>query len=426
VKKISTVASFLGGLIIVSALIAVGCVDEDKEDWQAAEEANTVEAFEEYLQEHPDGKYVTEAREGLEELHWQAAEEANTVEAFEEYLQEHPDGKYVTEARGGLEELHWQAAEEANTVEAFGEYLQDHPDGKYAVQARERIDDLDWQEAQAANTIVAYRQYLASHPAGGFVPQAEEAVASLINDQSPFLAAQELGTRKAYEGFLAEFPGHVREADARRALDDILRDMEGRRILDLIAQNKVRAEANGSGIEEVELELCRLVKHQVTVLVPVGTFFVSRGSAQDMVTTDDEEFTLEEECISVTVPVACADFDRSVPRSDDTFDILPGSQQEELERLMPLVADAPFSVRQAAVWVVTDNADYEDLGTLVSGPIAGFGSRVIHETQAAQAMKLVDEAGIDITQKGIWRDRDLILQGLEDGTLKNWLQQRAG
>ena len=391
-KKISTVASFLGGLIIVSALIAVGCgcVDEDKEDWQAAEGTNTVEAFEEYLQEHPDGKYVTEAREGLEELHW-------------------------------------HEAEGTNTVEAFGKYLQNHPDGKYAVQARERIDDLDWQEAQAANTIVAYRQYLASHSAGGFVPQAEEAIASLINDESPFLAAQGLGTHKAYEGFLAEFPGHVREADARRTLDDILVDMKGRRILDLIAQNKVRAEVNGSGIEEVELELCRLVKHEVTVLVPVGTFFDSRSSAQDMVTTDDEEFTLEEEeCISVTVPVACADLDRSVPRSDDTFDILPGSQQEELERLMPLVADAPFSVRQAAVWIVTDNADYEDLGTLVSGSIAGFGSRVIEENEAAQAMKLVDEAGIDITQKAIWRDRDLILQGLKDGTLKDWLQQRAG
>jgi hypothetical protein len=323
------VASFLGGLIIVSALMALGCVDEDKEDWQAAEEANTVAAFEEYLQEHPDGKYVTEAREGLDELHWHEAEGTNTVEAFEEYLEEHPDGKYVTEAREGLEELHWHEAEGTNTAEAFGEYLQDHPDGKYAVQAREHIDDLDWQEAQAANTIAAYRQYLASHPAGKFVAQAEEAIASLINDESRFLAAQELGTRKAYEGFLVEFPGHVREADARRALDDILGDMEGRRILDLIGENKVSAEAKGSGIEEVELELCRFVKHEVTVLVPVGTFFVSRGSAQDMVTTDDEEFTLEEECISVTVPVACADWDRSVPRSDDTFDILPSSQQED-------------------------------------------------------------------------------------------------
>jgi hypothetical protein len=389
-NKISlALAALLTGLVVFMAVIAVGCVDEDKQDWKKADTANTVEAFEDYLLAHPDGKYAVQAGERIDDLDWQEAQAADKVGALEGYLQ-------------------------------------GHSDGRHAVQARERIEELNWRQAQAANTIAAYRQYVASYPAGRFVPQAEETIASLINDESPFLAAQEVGTREAYEGFLAKFPGHVREADARRALDDILQDMEGRQIVDLIAQKKVEARAKGSGIEEVEIELCRLVKHELSVLVPAGTFFVSRGSAQDMVTTNDEEFTLEkEECISVTVPVACADLDRLVPRSDDTFDILPSSQQEEMQKLAPLLREASSEVRQAAVWIVTDNADYDALGTLVSG-LGGFGPRVIKEDEAARAMKLVDEAGIDITQKAIWWDRYQILEGLYDEALINWLQQRAG
>jgi hypothetical protein len=47
---------------------------------------------------------------------------------------------------------------------------------------------------------------------------------------------------------------------------------------------------------------------------------------------------------------------------------------------------------------------------------------VIKSYQAAQAMKICDEAGIDIAQKAIWKDRDYIIQVLQNEDLKKWLQ----
>ncbi|MGD8815267.1 MAG: hypothetical protein PVI78_12415, partial [Anaerolineales bacterium] len=84
-----------------------------------------------------------------------------------------------------------------------------------------------------------------------------------------------------------------------------------------------------------------------------------------------------------------------------------------------------YDVQQAAIWIITDNADYGDLGILVrSTSITGIGSRVIGYEDAARAMQLVDDAGIDITSLAIWEDRDAIAEGVEDTALADWIRAR--
>ena len=73
---------------------------------------------------------------------------------------------------------------------------------------------------------------------------------------------------------------------------------------------------------------------------------------------------------------------------------------------------------QAAIWIVTDNANYDQLGTLV---YTG-GGRVIDEEDTAKALKLLAQAGIDVKSKRIWLDRHRILAGITDNELKSWLE----
>lgn len=206
---------------------------------------------------------------------------------------------------------------------------------------------------------------------------------------------------------------------------------EGHDIVELVQQKKIEAKARGAGIDSVSLELRRPGTQDLTVRIPVGTFFVAQhAAAQNMVTTEDKTVVLRSNgWVSVHVPAACANQPREIPSSEDRFDIRRSPEQHELQQLMPILhrAKAPSAVRQAAVWIVTDNADYDDLGTLVEsfGPIALGGTRVIKEYEAARAMKICDEAGIDITRKAIWRDRKAILKGLKDASLRQWLQERG-
>jgi hypothetical protein len=93
----------------------------------------------------------------------------------------------------------------------------------------------------------------------------------------------------------------------------------------------------------------------------------------------------------------------------------------ELAQLMPVLdkAGAGTRVKQAAVWIVTDNADYDDLGILVSSP---GNTRAIGPEATALAMKICADAGIDITKKNIWRDCETIISKLPAGELKKWLK----
>ena len=93
---------------------------------------------------------------------------------------------------------------------------------------------------------------------------------------------------------------------------------------------------------------------------------------------------------------------------------------------MPVLdkAGVSYGTRQAAVWIVTDDANYYELGELVAGFNGFGGSRVINEGEAARAMKICAEAGIDITHKRIWADRQFILRGLNDADSKKWLGEK--
>ena len=87
-------------------------------------------------------------------------------------------------------------------------------------------------------------------------------------------------------------------------------------------------------------------------------------------------------------------------------------------------AGAGYPTRQAAVWMVTDDASYADLGILV---FDGIGGRVIGADDAAQAMMIAEQAGIDVTRKRIWQDRQQVLAKMTtDGPAMTWLEAKGG
>lgn len=215
---------------------------------------------------------------------------------------------------------------------------------------------------------------------------------------------------------------------------------ERENIIDLIDAGKVEVHPRGSGIDSLTLDIRSLVNELLEVEIPVGTYFISHvESTQNMVVRRPESVLLKElSRVEVELNVACANMHRSVPQSEAAFDIIREPDQAELSLLLAAMAEASphgweydvYSVEQAAIWIVTDDATYADLGTLVrQGAIAGFPIRVIMEDDAARAMRSVDEAGIDITGKAIWQDRDRIIEGIEDDlSLIDWLrdlEQRA-
>lgn len=356
-------------------------------------------------------------------MKWQWVSSKDQVESYWAYIQEWPEGRHIEEARERFDELGWAEARAANTVGAYADYLFFHEEGQHKEEAKDR---QDWLVAVGSNVLRHYQTYLTHYPDGRFADEAETKVATLRVDEAPYQTALERGTETALESFLHDFPGHEKEPEARQLLTDIT---EGRDIVDLIQAGLIEVEAAGRGIQRVRVRARRLVPYPLRVRIPVATFFVSSNpAAQNMITTAAATLRLTSDDWQETTPaVACANRSRDVPESGDSFRVRRSPQQAELVKLMPVLdrARVDSEARQAAVWIVTDNADYGDLGILVVSQFGFGGSRAIREEEAARAMQICDRAGIDITRKAIWRDRQRILSGLEDSDLKTWLEEKG-
>ena len=202
-----------------------------------------------------------------------------------------------------------------------------------------------------------------------------------------------------------------------------LRPAHATDLADLLTQKKVQVEVLGSDIENVTVRVRRTGTEPVTVDIAAGTFFESNNAnAQNMVGTSPESVTITNNgWTTLVINAACASAPRDIPTSTDRFAVkrLPDESEIAIAARAVSAAHASTAVSQAAIWIISDDADYDNLGELVEG-----ASRVINQTEAAQAMKILDRAGINIRQKRIWNDRIAIANGTSDTALAAWLRGR--
>ncbi|HEY3786590.1 MAG TPA: SPOR domain-containing protein [Steroidobacteraceae bacterium] len=88
------------------ALLGAGC-SREQQDWRGAEAADSAEAYDQFIQHHPDSELVTEARTRIaqigEERDWREAGTVDTADAYRQFLTQHPNGKWAQEAHIRIE-----------------------------------------------------------------------------------------------------------------------------------------------------------------------------------------------------------------------------------------------------------------------------------------------------------------------------------
>jgi len=89
------------------ALIALAACSVEQQDWRAAEAAGTSEAYQQFLEQHPDSELAAKARERLadflEERDWSQASRVGTADAYRGFLAAHTNGRWAQEARIRIE-----------------------------------------------------------------------------------------------------------------------------------------------------------------------------------------------------------------------------------------------------------------------------------------------------------------------------------
>lgn len=237
---------------------------KDNADWALASDLNTIDSYSSYLIKYDllspsyRGKYVEDAKHAIETLTpepapdprikddeaWNKATKVNTIEAYQEYLNNYSHasdegylGSHIKEAewaiRHIIDEEAWSKAKSLNTIAGYQEYkdicdANNYPGYNWAhyntastnivnlqktedIRLQSEADNADWSNALKENTIDAYRRYLSLHNAGIHKKEALEAIAKLekqafVNQENiDWQSASKTNTLSAYESFVTKY-----------------------------------------------------------------------------------------------------------------------------------------------------------------------------------------------------------------------------
>jgi hypothetical protein len=94
-------------MAIALGLLALSGCSREGADWKSASTADTTEAYQQFLQQHPKSPNAAQAQARIQQIaedhDWQAAAAADTRDAYEQFVAQHADSKWAQEARIRIE-----------------------------------------------------------------------------------------------------------------------------------------------------------------------------------------------------------------------------------------------------------------------------------------------------------------------------------
>jgi hypothetical protein len=141
-------------------------------------------------------------------------------------------------------------------------------------------------------------------------------------------------------------------------------------LTEAVRRKQIDFSASGGGIQSSVITVTNLSDEKLKLVIPPGTYLSSRsGSVQNMVITAQYDIVLSpKEKTTLNVNTACMNIHRSIPGSSNSFGAAQRPAGDLLTKVIRLLREGNYSypVIQAAVWIVTDNASYNDTGILRS------------------------------------------------------------
>jgi tetratricopeptide (TPR) repeat protein len=116
------------GLLVLSTACGDNFADVQK--------ADTIEAYETYLKNNPDNRFMLEINSRLEDLYLQAARDAKALEAYDAYLARFPEGVLREKAILEREVFLYDWANAENTGESWNTFIEEYPRAEKTRRAR--------------------------------------------------------------------------------------------------------------------------------------------------------------------------------------------------------------------------------------------------------------------------------------------------
>lgn len=158
-------------LLLPAILLFFTCASQ-KIMWDKSLEQNTVQGYEMYLENYPDGKYSLKAKDKIDRLNFYSAKKINTIESYSNYLQNFSNGNFISKAKKEIEYLAYQNAEK--TIDGLNNYLSKYPNGTYKYHVEGKIEELHFEKAKSLGTSQSFQEYVSMYPNGYYIKDIEK------------------------------------------------------------------------------------------------------------------------------------------------------------------------------------------------------------------------------------------------------------
>ncbi len=223
-------------LVLGVLLFLTGCASQA---YQRAKEADTLEAYQDFLRVYPKDEMAEPAEARIEELEFAQAQKLHTVLAYKRFLEAYPEEPQARAARSLLEGLRFNAAKEAGTVTAWRQFLADHPDGAQREEARRLMAEAEQKDLATTQDPKRLSSFLRE---AGDDPRRQE-VESRLDDQA-FAQARASGATKLF-AYLRDFAAGKHREEAKALLLDL--EVEGLLVSGLLEEAEARVKAHPLG-----------------------------------------------------------------------------------------------------------------------------------------------------------------------------------
>ena len=149
-------------IILFVFLFSYACSTAQK-DYENARQVDTISAYQDFLNKHPQTDYTKPAMTRIEEKNFEIAESENTVAAYQRFLESSNNDLFKNYANQRIVKLYTDAfkkAKDTDTIEAYEHYLKNYPQSMFSNDSLNRIDAIMWSLAIKGKSALSYYKYL--------------------------------------------------------------------------------------------------------------------------------------------------------------------------------------------------------------------------------------------------------------------------
>jgi outer membrane protein assembly factor BamD (BamD/ComL family) len=97
------IKSLLAVLVILCFLL-LACSSAEK-DYEKAQQENTTQAYEKFIQKHPNSNFAENVVSTLDSLRFEIVKSKHSIEAYNEFVEKYPESNFLNEAKRNIDVL---------------------------------------------------------------------------------------------------------------------------------------------------------------------------------------------------------------------------------------------------------------------------------------------------------------------------------